>query len=80
MTLFRHAVLHVLIKKYYFSARTRIKQAWTWFGHSSDVRQMWLDTAQIWLDHDLVLFSNYLMDQKRIQRPKNLNLFRNLFF
>ena len=60
----RHAVLCVSFKKYYFSAQTRVR-------HGLDTRWTQVDMTHIRLEHNLVLFSNYLMDKKRIQRSKN---------
>ena len=61
--------------------RTKSSMARTSVKHCSKAHQTWLDTAPIRPEHDLVIFfSNYLMDQKRIQRPKNSSLFGIFFF
>ena len=48
--------------------------------HGSDVRQTLLDTARIWPKHDLLFFFPIIwLTEKKIQRPKNLSSFKNLF-
>ena len=86
------SVQHVSDMWFYVS---HLKNIIFWLGHASDTTEYDSDTHQTWLErtpdtlntarirpeHNLVfLFSNYLMDQKRIQRPKNSSSFRNFIW
>ena len=76
----RYAILRVPFKKYYFLARTRLNMARTRSRHGSNMHRTQLNTARIRLEQNQVLFSNYLVDQKRIQWPKNPSLFKNFIW
>ena len=47
---------------------------WSYVSHlkvlffGSDIRRTWLDMTRMQPEHNLILFSNYLMNQKRIQK------------
>ena len=53
-------------------------------GHGLDMAKTCLkhasDMVRIWPKHDLVFFFQLFDGPKKIQKPKNLSLFRNLFF
>ena len=82
-------VRHVFDTQSYVS---HLKNIIFWLGHASDTTEYGSDTRRTWLGRasdttghksnttraqPSTFFSNYLMDQKRIQMPKNPSSLRN---